>query len=169
MAKGDFNRRLSSAKPFALVIMDGKKQQEEEEDDEDKQYVVEEAAPPPPDAPELDVVSERRDEWPPQTRRRRPLSVGALQASCTIFHSNLSNKKKKKDSLQLYCKVTQCKAQTLQSSTFCFCLLPQRPAEDFDSEDKHGKLPPVAFLFIPLIKSGYIAFVMEHGHDPSML
>lgn len=48
--------RLSSAKPLAPVIMDGKKP-EEEEDDEDKQYVVEEAAPPPPDAPEVDVVS----------------------------------------------------------------------------------------------------------------
>lgn len=48
--------RLSSAKPLAPVIMDGKKQQEDE-DDEDKQYVVEEAAPPPADAPELDVVS----------------------------------------------------------------------------------------------------------------
>lgn len=48
--------RLSSAKPLAPVILDGKKQ-EEDENDEDKQYVVEEAAPPPADAPELDVVS----------------------------------------------------------------------------------------------------------------
>ncbi|CAN9497950.1 unnamed protein product [Ophioblennius macclurei] len=41
--------RLSSAKPSAQVIMDGKKLSEDEEDDE--QFLVEEAAPPPSDAP----------------------------------------------------------------------------------------------------------------------
>ncbi|KAM6934855.1 TRAF3-interacting protein 1 [Xenentodon cancila] len=42
--------RLSSAKPSAPVIMDGKKLS----DDEDEQFVVEEAVPPPSDAPEID-------------------------------------------------------------------------------------------------------------------
>lgn len=48
--------RLSSAKPSAPVIMDGKKLSEDEED-EDEQFLVEEAVPPPPDAPEMEVVS----------------------------------------------------------------------------------------------------------------
>ncbi|XP_029967723.1 TRAF3-interacting protein 1 isoform X2 [Salarias fasciatus] len=43
--------RLSSAKPSAQVILDGKKLSEDEEDDE--QFLVEEAAPPPSDAPEI--------------------------------------------------------------------------------------------------------------------
>lgn len=46
--------RLSSAKPSAPVIMDGKRLSEDEED-EDEQFVVEEAVPPPPDAPEMEV------------------------------------------------------------------------------------------------------------------
>ncbi|XP_041663283.1 TRAF3-interacting protein 1 isoform X2 [Cheilinus undulatus] len=46
--------RLSSAKPSAPVIMDGKRLSEDE-DDEDEQFVVEEAAPLPSDAPEMDV------------------------------------------------------------------------------------------------------------------
>ncbi|XP_073330282.1 TRAF3-interacting protein 1 isoform X2 [Pagrus major] len=46
--------RLSSAKPSAPVIMDGKKLSEDEEDDE--QFVVEEAVPPPSDAPEMEMV-----------------------------------------------------------------------------------------------------------------
>lgn len=48
--------RLSSAKPSALVIMDGKKLSEDEED-ADEQFVVEETVPPLSDAPEMDVVS----------------------------------------------------------------------------------------------------------------
>ncbi|XP_040913702.1 TRAF3-interacting protein 1 isoform X2 [Toxotes jaculatrix] len=47
--------RLSSAKPLAPVIMDGKKLSEDEEN-EDDQFLVEEAVPPPPDAPEMEVV-----------------------------------------------------------------------------------------------------------------
>uniref|UniRef100_A0A672FXA7 TRAF3-interacting protein 1 n=1 Tax=Salarias fasciatus TaxID=181472 RepID=A0A672FXA7_SALFA len=47
--------RLSSAKPSAQVILDGKKLSEDEEDDE--QFLVEEAAPPPSDAPEIQPVS----------------------------------------------------------------------------------------------------------------
>uniref|UniRef100_A0A4W6G8S3 TRAF3-interacting protein 1 n=1 Tax=Lates calcarifer TaxID=8187 RepID=A0A4W6G8S3_LATCA len=50
------SERLSSAKPSAPVIMDGKKLSEDEED-EDEQFLVEEAVPPPPDAPEMEVVS----------------------------------------------------------------------------------------------------------------
>ncbi|XP_070694199.1 TRAF3-interacting protein 1 isoform X2 [Pempheris klunzingeri] len=46
--------RLSSAKPSAPVIMDGKRLSEDEED-EDEQFVVEEAAPPPADAPEMEI------------------------------------------------------------------------------------------------------------------
>ncbi|KAM8749809.1 TRAF3-interacting protein 1 isoform 2-T2 [Acanthopagrus schlegelii] len=46
--------RLSSAKPSAPVIMDGKRLSEDEED-EDEQFVVEEAVPPPSDAPELEM------------------------------------------------------------------------------------------------------------------
>ncbi|XP_035507329.2 TRAF3-interacting protein 1 isoform X1 [Scophthalmus maximus] len=46
--------RLSSAKPSAPVIMDGKKLSEDE-DDEDGQFLVEEAAPLPSDAPEMEV------------------------------------------------------------------------------------------------------------------
>ncbi|XP_051260390.1 TRAF3-interacting protein 1 isoform X2 [Dicentrarchus labrax] len=46
--------RLSSAKPSAPVIMDGKRLSEDEED-EDEQFVVEEAVPPPTDAPEMEV------------------------------------------------------------------------------------------------------------------
>lgn len=78
--------RLSSAKPLAPVIMDGKKP-EEGEDDEDKQYVVEEAAPPPPDAPELDVVSS-------VIRRifRQIFFLWHLQDSCMRFHEILSSK-----------------------------------------------------------------------------
>lgn len=49
--------RLSSAKPSASVIMDGKRLSEDEED-EDEQFVVEEAVPPPSDAPEMEVVSD---------------------------------------------------------------------------------------------------------------
>ncbi|XP_031730913.1 TRAF3-interacting protein 1 isoform X2 [Anarrhichthys ocellatus] len=45
--------RLSSAKPSAPVIMDGKMLSEDEED-EDKQFLVEEAVPPPSDAPEVE-------------------------------------------------------------------------------------------------------------------
>ncbi|XP_018537784.1 TRAF3-interacting protein 1 [Lates calcarifer] len=48
------SERLSSAKPSAPVIMDGKKLSEDEED-EDEQFLVEEAVPPPPDAPEMEV------------------------------------------------------------------------------------------------------------------
>ncbi|XP_067459216.1 TRAF3-interacting protein 1 isoform X1 [Thunnus thynnus] len=47
--------RLSSAKPSAPVIMDGKKLSEDEED-EDEQFLVEEAVPPPSDAPEMEVA-----------------------------------------------------------------------------------------------------------------
>ncbi|KAM7380812.1 hypothetical protein PAMP_004085 [Pampus punctatissimus] len=47
--------RLSSAKPSAPVIMDGKKLSEDE--DEDEQFLVEEAVPPPSDAPEMEVES----------------------------------------------------------------------------------------------------------------
>ncbi|CAJ1078811.1 TRAF3-interacting protein 1 isoform X1 [Xyrichtys novacula] len=47
--------RLSSAKPSAPVIMDGKKLSEDEED-EDEQFVVEEAAPLPSDAPEMELA-----------------------------------------------------------------------------------------------------------------
>ncbi|XP_034549650.1 TRAF3-interacting protein 1 isoform X2 [Notolabrus celidotus] len=46
--------RLSSAKPSAPVIMDGKKLSEDEEDD-DEQFVVEEAAQLPSDVPEMDA------------------------------------------------------------------------------------------------------------------
>ncbi|XP_070771009.1 TRAF3-interacting protein 1 [Enoplosus armatus] len=46
--------RLSSAKPSAPVIMDGKRLSEDEED-EDEQFVVEEAVPPPSDAPGMEV------------------------------------------------------------------------------------------------------------------
>ncbi|TKS67593.1 TRAF3-interacting protein 1 [Collichthys lucidus] len=46
--------RLSSAKPSAPVIMDGKKLSEDEED-EDEQFVVEEAVPPAPDVAEMEV------------------------------------------------------------------------------------------------------------------
>lgn len=49
--------RLSSAKPSAPVIMDGKKIVEEDEDD-DEQFLVEEAVPPPSGAPEVEVVSD---------------------------------------------------------------------------------------------------------------
>lgn len=49
--------RLSSAKPSAPVIMDGKKILEEDEDD-DEQFLVEEAVPPPSGAPEMEVVSD---------------------------------------------------------------------------------------------------------------
>lgn len=48
--------RLSSAKPSAPVIMDGKKITEEDEDD-DEQFLVEEAVPPPSGAPEVEVVA----------------------------------------------------------------------------------------------------------------
>uniref|UniRef100_A0A3B4U5Q1 TRAF3-interacting protein 1 n=1 Tax=Seriola dumerili TaxID=41447 RepID=A0A3B4U5Q1_SERDU len=48
--------RLSSAKPSAPVIMEGKKLSEDEED-EDEQFLVEEAVPPPSDAPEMEVVN----------------------------------------------------------------------------------------------------------------
>lgn len=41
--------RLTSAKPPAAVITEGKKLSE----DEDEQFVVLEAAPPPPDMPEM--------------------------------------------------------------------------------------------------------------------
>ncbi|XP_049450592.1 TRAF3-interacting protein 1 isoform X1 [Epinephelus fuscoguttatus] len=47
--------RLSSAKPSAPVIMDGKRLSEDEED-EDEQFLVEEAVPPPSDAPEMEVM-----------------------------------------------------------------------------------------------------------------
>ncbi|XP_027139294.1 TRAF3-interacting protein 1 isoform X2 [Larimichthys crocea] len=46
--------RLSSAKPSAPVIMDGKKLSEDEED-EDEQFVVEEAVPPASDVAEMEV------------------------------------------------------------------------------------------------------------------
>ncbi|XP_019945136.2 TRAF3-interacting protein 1 isoform X2 [Paralichthys olivaceus] len=46
--------RLSSAKPSAPVIMDGKKLSEDEED-EDEQFVVEEVVPPPLNATEMEV------------------------------------------------------------------------------------------------------------------
>ncbi|XP_042350430.1 TRAF3-interacting protein 1 isoform X3 [Plectropomus leopardus] len=49
--------RLSSAKPSAPVIMDGKRLSEDEED-EDEQFLVEEAVPPPSDAPEMEVPSQ---------------------------------------------------------------------------------------------------------------
>lgn len=50
--------RLSSAKPSAPVIMDGKKIAEEDDDDDDEQFLVEEAVPPPSGAPEVEVVSD---------------------------------------------------------------------------------------------------------------
>lgn len=53
--------RLSSAKPSAPVIMDGKKLSEDEEDD-DEQFLVEEAVPPPSDAPEMEAVSDLKSE-----------------------------------------------------------------------------------------------------------
>ncbi|XP_054871221.1 TRAF3-interacting protein 1 isoform X2 [Amphiprion ocellaris] len=46
--------RLSSAKPSAPVILDGKRLSEDEED-EDEQFLVEEAVPPPSEAPEIEV------------------------------------------------------------------------------------------------------------------
>lgn len=49
--------RLSSAKPAAVVIMDGKRLSEEE-DDEDGQFLVEEAVPLPSDAPVMEAVSD---------------------------------------------------------------------------------------------------------------
>ncbi|XP_075961254.1 TRAF3-interacting protein 1 isoform X2 [Anarhichas minor] len=53
--------RLSSAKPSAPVIMDGKMLSEDEED-EDEQFLVEEAVPPPSDAPEVEVGQELNSE-----------------------------------------------------------------------------------------------------------
>ncbi|XP_028249920.1 TRAF3-interacting protein 1 isoform X3 [Parambassis ranga] len=50
--------RLSSAKPAAVVIMDGKRLSEEE-DDEDGQFLVEEAVPPPADAPVMEAEPAR--------------------------------------------------------------------------------------------------------------
>ncbi|XP_015240223.1 PREDICTED: TRAF3-interacting protein 1 isoform X1 [Cyprinodon variegatus] len=50
-AEGTPAERLSSAKPPALIIMDGKRMSEEE-DGEDEQFLVVEAAPP--DAPEME-------------------------------------------------------------------------------------------------------------------
>ena len=47
--------RLSSAKPPAAVIMEGRKLSEDEEDDEEL-FVVEETVPPPPDMPEMEPV-----------------------------------------------------------------------------------------------------------------
>ncbi|KAM9347294.1 LOW QUALITY PROTEIN: TRAF3-interacting protein 1 [Symphorus nematophorus] len=52
--------RLSSAKPSAPVIMDGKRLSEDEEDD-DEQFVVEESVPPPPDAPETEEPAQELD------------------------------------------------------------------------------------------------------------
>ncbi|XP_068428123.1 TRAF3-interacting protein 1 isoform X7 [Clinocottus analis] len=49
--------RLSSAKPSAPVIMDGKMLSEDEED-EDEQFIVEETAPPLSDALEMEVARE---------------------------------------------------------------------------------------------------------------
>nr|XP_046260331.1 TRAF3-interacting protein 1 isoform X2 [Scatophagus argus] len=49
--------RLSSAKPPAPVIMDGKRLSEDEED-VDEQFVVEEAVPPPADAPAMEEPSQ---------------------------------------------------------------------------------------------------------------
>ncbi|XP_068566624.1 TRAF3-interacting protein 1 isoform X2 [Cebidichthys violaceus] len=49
--------RLSSTKPSAPVIMDGKMLSEDEEDG-DEQFLVEEAVPPPSDAPEVEVGQE---------------------------------------------------------------------------------------------------------------
>uniref|UniRef100_A0A3Q1GTV7 TRAF3-interacting protein 1 n=1 Tax=Acanthochromis polyacanthus TaxID=80966 RepID=A0A3Q1GTV7_9TELE len=49
--------RLSSAKPSAPVILDGKRLSEDEED-EDEQFLVEETVPPPSEAPEIEVVSD---------------------------------------------------------------------------------------------------------------
>ncbi|XP_022072487.2 TRAF3-interacting protein 1 isoform X1 [Acanthochromis polyacanthus] len=46
--------RLSSAKPSAPVILDGKRLSEDEED-EDEQFLVEETVPPPSEAPEIEV------------------------------------------------------------------------------------------------------------------
>lgn len=48
---------MSSAKPSAPVIMDGKRLSEDDED-EDEQFLVEEAVPPPSDAPEMEIVSD---------------------------------------------------------------------------------------------------------------
>ncbi|KAM4731202.1 TRAF3-interacting protein 1 isoform 2-T2 [Anableps anableps] len=45
--------RLSSAKPPAPIIMDGKRMSEDEDDD-DEQFLVVEAVPPPPDAPKTE-------------------------------------------------------------------------------------------------------------------
>ncbi|XP_067111298.1 TRAF3-interacting protein 1 isoform X1 [Osmerus mordax] len=56
--------RLSSAKPPASVIMEGRKLSEDEEEDEEM-FVVEETAPPPPDMPEMEpepAVELRGDE-----------------------------------------------------------------------------------------------------------
>ncbi|XP_046903159.1 TRAF3-interacting protein 1 isoform X2 [Hypomesus transpacificus] len=56
--------RLSSAKPPAAVIMEGRKLSEDEEDDEEL-FVVEETVPPPPDMPEMEpepAVELRGDE-----------------------------------------------------------------------------------------------------------
>lgn len=51
--------RLSSAKPPAPLILDGKRLSEDEED-EDEQFVVEESVPAPADAAGVDIVSEPR-------------------------------------------------------------------------------------------------------------
>lgn len=41
---------------------------------------------------------------------------------------------------------------------FCVCLLVQRPAEDFGSEDKHGNESlAITFIFIPLIKRPFLS------------
>uniref|UniRef100_A0A3Q2DTY3 TRAF3-interacting protein 1 n=1 Tax=Cyprinodon variegatus TaxID=28743 RepID=A0A3Q2DTY3_CYPVA len=58
-AEGTPAERLSSAKPPALIIMDGKRMSEEE-DGEDEQFLVVEAAPP--DAPEMERVELDTDE-----------------------------------------------------------------------------------------------------------
>ncbi|XP_040003457.1 TRAF3-interacting protein 1 isoform X2 [Xiphias gladius] len=52
--------RLSSAKPSAPVIIDGKKLSEDEED-EDEQFLVEEAVPPPSNVPDMEDPAQELD------------------------------------------------------------------------------------------------------------
>ncbi|KAM8854719.1 TRAF3-interacting protein 1 [Spinachia spinachia] len=128
--------RLSSAKPLAPVIMDGKMLSDDEED-EDEQFLVEEAVPLPAEAPEMEVGQDLNGEDKHgglvkkilETKKDYELSPSSPKSKEQSFVSE-ATKKKERD------MVTR-EIERLRSSiqTVCRSALPLGKIMDYIQED----------------------------------
>ncbi|XP_040056762.2 TRAF3-interacting protein 1 isoform X1 [Gasterosteus aculeatus] len=128
--------RLSSAKPPAPVIMDGKVLSDDEED-EDEQFLVEEAVPPPAEAPDMEAGQDLNGEDKHgslvkkilETKKDYELSPSSPKSKEQGFVSDAAKKKERE-------MVTR-EIERLRSSiqTVCRSALPLGKIMDYIQED----------------------------------